>query len=110
MGTMLGNDPTQYLRNRETPWAAAVLGPCYGSSTWYTCCSDFAVMRKGAIMAVSSPILVAQATNETVDPEDLGGWRLHAETTGLIDMVVDTDEQALAAIKRFLSYMPRHCG
>jgi acetyl-CoA carboxylase carboxyltransferase component len=108
MGTMLGNDPTQYQRMRETPWAAAVLGYCYGSSTWYTCCSDFAVMRKGAVMAVSSPLLVSQATSESVDPEELGGWKLHAETTGLVDLVVDTDEEALEAIKRFLSYMPSH--
>lgn len=110
MGTMLGNDPTQYLRSRETPWAAAVLGYCYGSSTWYTCCSDFAVMRKGAVMAVSSPLLVEQATNEIIDPQDLGGWQLHAETTGLIDLAVTTDEEALAAIKQFLSYMPSHCN
>ena len=108
MGTMLGSDGTQYLRMRQTPWAAAVLGDCYGSSTWYTCCSDFAVMRKGAVLAVSSPGLVEQALSETVDPQALGGWKLHAETTGLIDRVVDTDEEALAAIQRFLSYMPSH--
>lgn len=110
MGSMLGADPTQYQRMRETPWASAVLGYCYGSSTWYTCCSDFAVMRKGAVMAVSSPILVSQATSEMVDPEELGGWKLHAETTGLIDMAAETDEEALDAIKRFLSYMPAHCN
>ncbi len=108
MGTMLGSDPTQYLRMRETPWAAAVLGDCYGSSTWYTCCSDFSVMRKGAVMAVSSPGLVEQALSESVDPQTLGGWKLHAETTGLIDRFVDTDEEALAAIRRFLSYLPSH--
>lgn len=108
MGTMLGSDPIQYRRMRETPWAAAVLGDCYGSSTWYTCCSDFAVMRKGAVMAVSNPALVEQALRETVDPQTLGGWRLHAETTGLVDRVVDTDEEALATIRRFLSYMPSH--
>jgi acetyl-CoA carboxylase carboxyltransferase component len=108
MSTMLGNDPTQYQRMRETPWASAVLGNCYGSSSWYTCCADFAVMRKGAIMAVSSPILVEQATNQKIDPEELGGWRLHTDTTGLIDLAVDTDEEALAAIKRFLGYLPSH--
>jgi acetyl-CoA carboxylase carboxyltransferase component len=108
MGAMLGNDPTQYQRMRETPWAAAVLGYCFGSSAWYTCCSDFRVMRKGAIMAVSSPRLASLAIGETVEPEDLGGWQLHAQTTGLIDMVVDTDEEALDAIKRFLTYLPSH--
>jgi acetyl-CoA carboxylase carboxyltransferase component len=108
MGTMLGGDPTQYMRTRETPWAGAVLGFCYGSSTWYTALSDFSVMRKGAIMAVSSPRLVSMAVKEAIDPEEIGGWKLHSEVTGLLDMVVDTDEEALEAIKRFLSYMPSH--
>lgn len=108
MGTMLGNDPTQYQRMRETPWASAILGYCYGSSFLYNCCSDFSVMRKGAVMAVSSPGLVELATNQTIAPEDLGGWRVHAEVTGMVDMVVDTDAEALDAIKRFLSYMPGH--
>ena len=108
MGSMLGNDPTQYQRMRETPWAGAVLGYCYGSSTWYTGFSDFSVMRKGAIMAVSSPRLVSLAIKETIDPEEIGGWRLHSEVTGLIDMVVDTDDEALQAIRTFLGYLPSH--
>ncbi len=105
-----GSDPHQYLRQRETPWAAAVLGQCFGSSSWYTCLSDFRVMRKGALMSVSSAKLVQQATGAAIDPEELGGWRLHSEVTGLIDLVVDTDEEALDAIKRFLSYLPSHAG
>jgi acetyl-CoA carboxylase carboxyltransferase component len=108
MGTMLGNDPTQYQRMRETPWASAVLGYCYGSSFLYNCCSDFSVMRKGAVMAVSSPGLIELATGEKLTPEELGGWRIHAEITGMVDMVVDTDEEALDALKKFLSYMPAH--
>ncbi|WP_423458907.1 acyl-CoA carboxylase subunit beta [Ottowia sp. VDI28] len=108
MGTMLGSDPTQYMRFRETPWAGAVLGYCYGSSTWYTGFCDFSVMRKGAIMAVSSPRLVSMAVKEQIDPEEIGGWKLHSDMTGLVDMVVDTDEEALEAIKRYLAYMPSH--
>lgn len=108
MGTLLGNDPTQFRRARDTPWAAAALDTAFGSSAWLCCCSDFAVMKKGSIMAVSSPRLVSMAIKETVDPEDLGGWRIHAEYTGLIDRFVDTDEEAMQEIRRFLSYMPSH--
>lgn len=108
MGLGLGNDPTQYQRMRETPWAASVLGYCYGSSFLYTCCSDFRVMRKGAVMAVSSPGLIELATNEKISPEELGGWQIHSEVTGLVDQVVDRDEDAVDAIKRFLSYLPSH--
>ncbi|HSO06584.1 MAG TPA: carboxyl transferase domain-containing protein [Pelomicrobium sp.] len=108
MGTLLGNDGTQYQRMRETPWASATLGLSYGSSSWYAVLSDFSVIRKGAILAVSSPLLASLAIKEQVDPEELGGWRLHAEVTGFADQVVDTDEEALDAIKAFLSYLPSH--
>ena len=102
------DDPTEYMRMRENPWAAAVLGHCYGSSAWYASLSDFCVFRKGAIMAVSSPRLIKMATGKAVDPEALGGWQVHAEASGIADQVVDTDEQAIDAVKQFLSYMPSH--
>lgn len=110
MGSLLGNDATQYQRTRETPWASATLGYSYGSSSWYAVLSDFCVIRKGAVLAVSSALLTSLATKEEVDPEALGGWRIHAETTGFADLVVDSDEQALDAIKSFLSYLPGHCN
>ena len=110
MGTLLANNAAQYRRLRESPWASGVLGLCYGSSTWYACMADFAVMRKGAVMAVSSERLVSMAIGERVDGQDLGGWKMHAEVTGLVDQVVDTDEEALDAIKTFLGYLPTHCN
>ena len=90
MGTLLGNDGTQYQRMRETPWASATLGLSYGSSSWYAVLSDFNVMRKGAMLAVSSSLLASLAIKEEVDPQEMGGWRVHAEVTGFADQVVDT--------------------
>ncbi|MBU4611790.1 methylmalonyl-CoA carboxyltransferase [Achromobacter sp. GG226] len=107
-GVGAGDRPTQYRRTRETPWVAAVLGHCYGSSSWYAALGDFVVMRKGAITAVSSVRLTSMAISEEVDPEELGGWKLHTEVTGMVDLAVDTDEEALDAVKRFLSYLPSH--
>ena len=108
MGLLLGNDPTQFRRTRESPWAAAALDASFGSSAWLCCVSDFAVMKKGSTMCVSSSRLVSMAIGQQVDLEALGGWRLHAESTGLIDRFVDTDEEAMDEIRRFLSYMPSH--
>ena len=105
-GIGAGDRPTQYRRMRETPWVSAVLGHCYGSSSWYAALSDFVVMRKGAVMAVSSVKLTSMAISEAMEPEDLGGWRMHAEVTGMVDAVVDTDEEAIDAVRRFLSYLP----
>ena len=108
MGSLLGNDPTQFRRLRETPWVAAALDTSFGSSAWLCCCSDFAVMRKGSIMAVSSPRLVSMAIGEQVDLEELGGWRIHADYTGLIDRFTDTDAETIQEIRTFLGYMPSH--
>jgi acetyl-CoA carboxylase carboxyltransferase component len=108
MGLLLGNDPQQYVRGRETPWVSATLGASYGSSSWYAVLSDFNVMRKGAVLAVSSALLASLAIRQDVDPEDLGGWQLHSEVTGFADLVVDSDEEAMDAIKRFLDYLPSH--
>lgn len=108
MGALLGNDGLQYRRMREVPWVAATLGMCYGSASWYAVLSDFNVMRKGAVLAVSSPLLASLAIRQEVDPQELGGWEVHAEVTGFADLVVDSDEEAIAAIRRFLSYLPGH--
>lgn len=104
----IAQDPTEYQRLRETPWVSALLGACYGSSTWYSAMSDFVVMRKGSIMAIASPGVTLIAINKPVDPEELGGWKLLTGVSGLADLAVDTDEQTLDAVKRFLSYLPSH--
>jgi acetyl-CoA carboxylase carboxyltransferase component len=105
---ILAQDPTEYQRLRESPWVSALLGQCYGSSTWYAAMSDFVVMRKGAVMAVASPNVTSLAIGKPMDPEELGGWRILTGSSGLADLAVDTDEQALDAVKKFLSYLPSH--
>jgi methylmalonyl-CoA decarboxylase subunit alpha len=102
----MAQDPTQYQRLREAPWVSCLLGPCYGSPTWYGCMSDFVVMKKGSIMAVSSPKVTVLATGENTPSEDLGGWRVHAEITGLVDMIGENDEHCMDLGKKFLSYLP----
>jgi methylmalonyl-CoA decarboxylase subunit alpha len=106
MGLTVESD--RFLRTREAPWATAILGNAYGSAGWHACCSDFCVMRKGSVMAVASPRVVSMAIGREVTAEELGGWQVLAEHSGFADAVVDTDQEALDSIKRFLSYLPTH--
>jgi acetyl-CoA carboxylase carboxyltransferase component len=105
---IVAQDPHEYRRMRETPWITAQLGDCYGSSTWYACMSDFVVMRKGATMAVASSRVTSIAINQPVSNEELGGWKMHTSTSGLVDVAVDSDEEALNICQKFLSYLPSH--
>ena len=97
---------SQTDRDRAVPWVTAVLGPCYGMGAWYTVQADFSVMRRDATFSVSSPKVISVALSQELSPEQLGGSDVHADVTGLIDQVTDTDEEAIAALRRFLSYMP----
>lgn len=112
MGEGMGNtnEAGRFLRRREAPWISAVMGFAFGSAAWHSCASDFMVMRKGSVMAVASPRMVSKALKRKVSGEELGGWRVHAESTGFADAVAETDEEAIDIVKKFLSYLPSHCN
>ncbi len=104
--TITGFAGGSYQKGRVVPWVSAILGQSFGGSTWQAMVSDFVVMRKGAIMGVASPRVTELAISEPVDPEELGGWRVHAHETGMIDAVAETDRDALDIVRRFLGYLP----
>ncbi len=106
----IGQDREEYRRTRETPWVSTLMGQSDGSSTWYSVSSDVVFARKGAVMAVTSPRVTSIAIGQDITPEELGGWKLHTEVTGLVDQAFDTDEEVLDAVKTFLSYLPSHNG
>ncbi|MGE0798624.1 MAG: acyl-CoA carboxylase subunit beta [Lautropia sp.] len=106
----LGQDPQQFIRMRDIPYVSAVLGPAFGTACWFTQLSDFVVMRKDAQLAISSPKVTSIAINQDIDPMELAGWRMQAEVTGKVDYGVDSDEEAIDLVKRFLSYLPSHHG
>jgi acetyl-CoA carboxylase carboxyltransferase component len=105
-----GQNTAQYRRLRESPWISVLLGPSYGSSSWYSAMSDISVMLKGAVMAVSSPKVTQIATGEDTPSEELGGWALHTEKTGLVDAVGETEAECMDLAKNFMSYLPSHSG
>lgn len=97
-------------RRRQVPMVAAILGECFGSPSWHAAFADFVVQLKGSCMAVSGPRVLEIATGEKVGNEELGGWKLHASVTGLVDMVGQTDAECLALIREFLGFLPSHAG
>ncbi len=96
-------------RLRRVPMVATIAGECFGAPSWYAALADFVVQIKGSCMAVSGPRVLEMATGERVPTEELGGWKLHAETTGLIDRVAEDEADCLRLVRDFLSYLPSHC-
>lgn len=93
-------------RDRRVPSIAAIMGDCFGGPTFFAATADIVVQVKGTVMAVTGAPVLQAATGEQVDPQDLGGWELHARATGQIDLVAEDDADCLAQIRRVLGYLP----
>jgi acetyl-CoA carboxylase carboxyltransferase component len=95
-----------YRRNRRVPFATVIVGDSFGGSSFVAAGSDLVVQLRGTCLAVTSPLVVEMATGEAIDQEALGGVDVHARTTGQIDAIADTPQDAYALVRRFLALLP----
>ncbi len=93
------------------PSVAAILGPGFAGPANYAAMSDFVVIvREIGTMGVAGPALVKIALGEDATKESLGAADLQAGAWGVADLAVDTEQEALDALRRFLSYLPSNAG
>ena len=88
------------------PVVTAALGPVAGLGAVRLVTSHVSVMvRELSQVFVAGPAVVEAGMGETLDKEELGGWRV-AGKAGTVDLVVDSEAEAFAAIRSVLSYLP----
>jgi methylmalonyl-CoA decarboxylase subunit alpha len=91
------------------PLVAALMGPCAAGTAYIPGLADFVPMVKGrGSMALAGPHLVRAAIGEDVTQEELGGSRVHCRRSGVGDLEVADDEDCIARVKAYLSYLPSH--
>jgi acetyl-CoA carboxylase carboxyltransferase component len=90
----------------EVPVVAAALGPVAGLGAARVVASHFSVIvRDTAQLFVAGPPVVAAAMGESPDKETLGGAKAQTRA-GAVDNEAADEEDALAQMRRFLSYLP----
>lgn len=88
------------------PVVSACLGPVAGLGAARAVCSHLCVLVEGsAQLFVAGPPLVKFGTAEDLSKEQLGGSEIHRHS-GAVDRVVGSEDEAFAAMRRFLSYLP----
>jgi len=97
---------SQYSHIRKTPWVTAIMGQANGCPMWQACLADFVVQVKGSTLSVSGARALRMAISATYSDEEMGGWKVHAEVTGMSDQVAEDEQDCFAIIKEFLDYMP----
>ncbi len=89
------------------PVVSAMLGAGFAGPTNYAGMSDFVVMvRDQSCMGLAGPALVKAGTGEEIDIQSLGGAAAQVDRHGLADLGVDSETEALDAVRSYLSYLP----
>ncbi len=95
------------VRNLETvPVVALALGPCAGLGAARLVASHYSVMVKGIAQVFTAGPKVAEGIGEAaMSNEALGGADIHARN-GVIDDEAESEKEAFARARAFLSYLP----
>jgi acetyl-CoA carboxylase carboxyltransferase component len=88
----------------RVPVVGLGLGSVAGLGAARLAASHYSVMTKTSAMFVAGPPVVARL-GQKLDKQELGGWEIQTKSGG-IDHAVDSEEEAFACARRFLSYLP----
>ena len=81
------------------PQISAIMGNCVAGGAYLPVMTDALVMTEGSGLYLAGPALVKAAIGQEVSSEELGGAKMHAETSGTVDFYEPDDEAALARLR-----------
>jgi acetyl-CoA carboxylase carboxyltransferase component len=88
----------------EVPVVGLGLGSVAGLGAARLAATHYSVMTRDSAMFVAGPPVVARL-GQALDKQALGGPEIQTRS-GAVDAVVDTEDEAFAAARRFLLYLP----
>jgi acetyl-CoA carboxylase carboxyltransferase component len=89
------------------PQISAIMGPTAGGAVYSPAMTDFIFMVKNtSYMFITGPDVIKSVTGEEISFEALGGAMAHNEKSGVAHFACDNDEDAIAQIKKLLSFLP----
>jgi len=89
------------------PQISVILGPCAGGAVYSPALTDFVfVVDKISKMFITGPEVIKTVLGEEISMEDLGGARVHAETTGNAHFFAESEIECFAQVKKLLEYIP----
>jgi len=90
------------------PQIAVVCGSCTAGGAYVPSMSDETIIVQGnGTIFLGGPPLVKAATGEEVSAEDLGGARIHAEGSGVVDHMAASEEEALLKTRDIIASLGR---
>ncbi len=95
------------LASGVVPQISLIMGPCAGGAVYSPAMTDFIFMVKdSSYMFVTGPDVVKTVTNEIVTQEELGGAVTHTTKSGVADLALEDDVEALLRTRAFFDFLP----
>lgn len=95
------------LASGVIPQISVILGPCAGGAVYSPALTDFVfVVDSISKMFITGPEVIKTVLGEDITMEELGGARVHSETTGNAHFFAETEDECFEQIKYLLSYLP----
>lgn len=88
------------------PQLCVVFGPVSSALCFPVALCDAVVMLESASVCMGTPLIVKQLLGQSTTFSQLGGAKMHCENSGLADVMVYNEAEALLWVRRFLSYLP----
>ncbi|MFD1610056.1 acyl-CoA carboxylase subunit beta [Oceanobacillus luteolus] len=89
------------------PQISVIMGPSAGGAVYSPAITDFVIMvEETSQMFITGPKVIEAVTGEKITSEDLGGAYIHNSKSGNAHLKAATEEEALDAVKKLLSYIP----
>jgi acetyl-CoA carboxylase carboxyltransferase component len=100
----------QVVMSGVVPQVAAMVGPGAAGTAYIPGLADYVPMVKGVgSLALAGPPLVKAVTGQEITEQELGGSKVHSEVSGVGDGEFENDAACLAAVKKYLSFLPSNC-
>jgi acetyl-CoA carboxylase carboxyltransferase component len=98
---------SQVRASGAIPQVCALFGPSAAGGAYIPAFCDYVAMVDGnASMYLGSPRMVEMVVREKTTLEEMGGARMHCTVSGCGHYLAGSERDALAAVKRYLSYLP----
>lgn len=89
------------------PQFAAIMGNCIAGGGYLPVLCDKLLMTEGSGLFLAGPALVKAAIGQEVDPEELGGAKMHAEISGTVDFLEKDDPACIKKLRALVDMLPK---
>lgn len=97
----------QVALSGRVPQICCLFGPSAAGGAYIPSFTDVLIMVEGnASMYLGSPRMAEMVVGERVSLEEMGGARMHCTVSGVGDLLVEDDTEAIELAKLYFSYMP----